>query len=101
MQTTHDITTRLGKRGTVVIPQALRRQAGLQEGDLLVAELREDGILLRVAVAVPVEIYTPERRAEFLLANATDADDLVAAGREVASWGVDSAAILARIGRSS
>jgi len=40
--------------------------AGLEERALVIAEEREDGILLRPAVAMPVEIYT-ERKAEFLL----------------------------------
>ncbi|HTV82117.1 MAG TPA: AbrB/MazE/SpoVT family DNA-binding domain-containing protein [Acidobacteriaceae bacterium] len=63
-------TTRIGKRRTLVIPARLRQRFALREGDLLVTEEREDGILLRPAVAVPVEIYTPERKAEFLLNNA-------------------------------
>jgi len=37
----------------------------LEEGALVIAEEREDGILLRPAVAMPVEIYTSERKAEF------------------------------------
>lgn len=68
-------TTRIGKRGTLVIPAKLRQRFALQEGDLLVTEEREDGILLRPAVAVPVEIYTPDRKAEFLLNNAVTQED--------------------------
>ncbi|MGA7884535.1 MAG: AbrB/MazE/SpoVT family DNA-binding domain-containing protein [Acidobacteriaceae bacterium] len=68
-------TTRIGKRGTLVIPVKLRQRFALQEGDLLVTEEREDGILLRPAIAVPVEIYTPERKAEFLLNNAVTQED--------------------------
>jgi AbrB family looped-hinge helix DNA binding protein len=68
-------TARIGKRGTLVIPAKLRQRFALQEGDLLVTEEREDGILLRPAVAVPVEIYTPERKAEFLLNNAVTRED--------------------------
>ena len=62
-------TAKLGKRGTLVIPAKLRQRFALKEGDLLVTEEREDGILLRPAVAVPVEIYTPRRKAEFALNN--------------------------------
>jgi len=54
-------TAKIGKRGTLVIPAKLRQRFALKEGDLLVTEVREDGILLRPAVAVPVEIYTPQR----------------------------------------
>jgi AbrB family looped-hinge helix DNA binding protein len=82
-------TSKVGKRGTIVVPAELRRRYGLEEGALVIAESREDGILLRPAVAVPVEIYTPERRAEFLLSNAVDADDYRAAVREVEKLGLD------------
>jgi len=40
-------TTRVGRRGTVVIPVRLRKQLGLDEGDLMVAEAVDEGILLR------------------------------------------------------
>ncbi|MBI2302192.1 MAG: AbrB/MazE/SpoVT family DNA-binding domain-containing protein [Armatimonadetes bacterium] len=46
-------TTKVGKRGTLVIPAALRRQYHLAEGSLVIAEARDDGILLRPARAVP------------------------------------------------
>ena len=37
-------TSRVGKRGTVVIPAALRRRFGIEEGSLVIAEDREEGI---------------------------------------------------------
>lgn len=83
------ITSRVGKRGTIVVPAALRRQYGLEEGALVIAEEREDGILLRPAVAFPVEIYSRERRAEFLLNNAVDEDDYRNAVAEVQKLGLD------------
>lgn len=79
----------VGKRGTVVIPAAMRRRYGLKEGTLIVAESRDDGILLRPAVALPVEIYTPERIAEFLLSNAVDAGDYESAREGVRKLGLD------------
>ncbi len=82
-------TSKIGKRGTLVIPAALRRRFGLDEGTLVIAEEREDGILIRPAVAVAVETYTPERRAEFLLSNAVDEDDYALAVREVRKMGLD------------
>ena len=82
-------TSRVGKRGTVVIPAPLRRRFGIEEGSLVIAEERPEGILIRPAVALPVESYTPERRAEFLLSNAVDADDYAAAVREVREMGLD------------
>lgn len=56
-------TSRVGKRGTVVIPVKLRQRFGLMEGTLLIAEEQSDGILLRPAAAIPTEIYSNERKA--------------------------------------
>ena len=39
--------------------------------------------------SVPVEIYTPERGAEFLLSNAVDVKDYRAALEEVRKLGID------------
>jgi len=63
-------TSKVGKRGAIVVPARLRRNFGIQEGAFIIAEERPDGILIRPAAAVPIEIYTPERKAEFLLSNA-------------------------------
>jgi AbrB family looped-hinge helix DNA binding protein len=86
-------TGRIGKRGTLVIPAALRRRFGIEEGNLVIAEEREDGILIRPAVAVPVETYSPRRRAEFLLSNAVDAKDYARAVKDVRAMGLDPAGI--------
>ena len=85
--------SKVGKRGTVVIPAPLRRRFGIEEGSLVVTEATEDGILIRPAVAVPVEVYTPRRKAEFLLSNAIDADDYAWAVEEVRRMGLDSKAV--------
>jgi hypothetical protein len=45
------------ERGTVIIPSELRRKYRLDDGSLLVAEEKADGILLRPVVAVLVKIY--------------------------------------------
>lgn len=86
-------TSKVGKRGTVVVPARLRRRFGIEEGSLVVAQECEDGILIRPAVAVPVEIYTPERKAEFLLSNAVDEQDYQAAVGEVKKMGLDPSKI--------
>ena len=86
-------TAKVGKRGTVVIPAALRRRFGLEEGSLVVVEVRDEGILIRPAVAMPVEIYSPERRAEFLLSTAVDAEDYARALEEVRRMGLDPATV--------
>jgi AbrB family looped-hinge helix DNA binding protein len=67
--------SRVGRRGTVVLPAKLRRRLGIEEGSFVVAEERDNGILIRPAAVVPLEIYTPERRAEFLLNNALTTED--------------------------
>ncbi len=82
-------TTKVGKRGAIIVPAALRREFGIEEGSLVITEAREDGILIRPAVALPVEIYSPERKAEFLLSNALDAADYEAAVRQVKKMGLD------------
>ena len=82
-------TTKIGKRGTVVIPAELRRRYGFEEGSLVVAEGRAEGVLLRPVVALPLEIYTPERKAEFLLNNAITPEDYSWAVKEVRKMGVD------------
>ena len=87
-------TSRVGKRGTIVIPAALRRRFGIEEGSLVIAEDREEGILIRPAVALPLESYTPKRRAQFLLSNAVDGEDYARAEEEVRKLGLDPAAIL-------
>lgn len=89
-------TSKVGKRGAIVVPARLRRKFGIEEGGLVVAEERSDGILIRPAVAIPVEIYTPERKAEFLLSNAVDANDFQAAVTEVKKMGVNPSKILHR-----
>lgn len=82
-------TARIGKRGSFVIPAWLRRQVGLEEGSTVIAEERDGGVLIRPAAVVPIENYTPERKAQFLLSNAVDARDYAAAVRKVRAMGLD------------
>lgn len=81
--------TTVGSRGTVVIPADLRRRYGLEEGSTVIAEPREDGLLLRPATVLPLETYSRERKAEFLLTNATDEDDYRRAVQAVREMGLD------------
>jgi AbrB family looped-hinge helix DNA binding protein len=83
------LASKVGRRGTVVLPAKLRRRLGIEEGSFVVAEEREDGILIRPAAVIPVEIYTAEHRAEFLLNNAVDAEDYRRARAEVKRMGLD------------
>ena len=86
-------TSKVGKRGTVVVPARLRRKFGIEEGRLVIAEERPDGILIRPALALPIEFYTPERKAEFLLSNAVNTEDYRAALAEVKKMGLEPANI--------
>jgi bifunctional DNA-binding transcriptional regulator/antitoxin component of YhaV-PrlF toxin-antitoxin module len=54
-------TGRVGKRGTFVIPAPLRERYGFAEGTLVIAEPREDGVLLRPAIAQPLDDEFRER----------------------------------------
>jgi bifunctional DNA-binding transcriptional regulator/antitoxin component of YhaV-PrlF toxin-antitoxin module len=87
-------TAKVGKRGTIVVPVRLRKQYGIKEGVLVTAEARQEGILIHPAVVVPLETYTPERKAEFLLSTATSATDYRKARKEVRKLGVDIEGIL-------
>lgn len=86
-------TSSVGRRGQTVIPASLRRRFGLVEGQLMVFEETPEGILIRPAVALPVEAYTPQRKAELLLNNAADAKDYTDAVKAVRKMGLDPDAI--------
>lgn len=60
---------------------------------MIIAEAMADGILLRPAAVVPVEIYSDARRAEFLLNNAVGPDEYGWAVEEVRRMGLDPDAI--------
>lgn len=86
-------TVKVGKRGAVVIPAKMRRKFGMDEGALLIIEDEGNRLAMRPAVAVPLEIYPAERKAEFLLQNAVDEKDYLRALREVKSMGLNPAKI--------
>ena len=81
----------IGKRGTVVIPAKLRKRYKLVEGSPLLVEEREDGLYMRPAVTTPVEveIYTPERLAEFFLNNVMTREGYLEARKDVEAMGID------------
>jgi AbrB family looped-hinge helix DNA binding protein len=81
--------SKVGKRGTVVIPARLRRRYGIEEGSVVLVEEGPDGVVIRPAAAVPLEVYSPERRAAFLLENATDAEDYARVRDEVIAMGLN------------
>ena len=52
-------------RGVITLPAKLRLALGLKAEDQLIAETTPEGLLLRPAVTLPLELYTPERVREF------------------------------------
>jgi antitoxin PrlF len=61
MKTTLTMTS----RGNVTLPAKLRRALGLKSDDQLIAETTPEGLLLRPAVTLPVEMYSEKRIREF------------------------------------
>lgn len=61
MKTTLTVTS----RGVVTLPAKLRQALGLKPDDQLIAETTPEGLLLRPAVTLPVELYTDKRIREF------------------------------------
>ena len=58
-------TVTINSRGVVTLPAKLRQAMGLQTDDQLIAETTAEGLLLRPAITLPVEIYSPAREREF------------------------------------
>ena len=58
-------TLTLTNRGVVTLPAKLRRALGLRADDQLIAETTPEGLLLRPAVTLPVEMYSEKRIREF------------------------------------
>jgi antitoxin PrlF len=61
MKTTLTMTS----RGVVTLPAKLRLVLGLKPEDHLIAETTPEGLLLRPAITLPVEVYTDKRIREF------------------------------------
>ncbi len=85
--------SKIGKRGTITLPARFRRRFGLAVGTPVIAEARQEGILIRRAKNNELEIYSRERQAEFLRSNAVDAEDYQRACKEVRRLGLDPARI--------
>lgn len=58
-------TLTVTSRGVVTLPAKLRKALGLKADDQLIAETTPEGLLLRPAVTLPVEMYSEERIREF------------------------------------
>ena len=81
--------SKVGKRGMVALPAKLRKRFGIEEGAYIIAEARDEGILIRPAAVTPVEMYTPERVTGFLLGSAVDKPSYAKAVATVRRMGLD------------
>lgn len=73
-------TISVSGRGLIAIPAEMRKAAGIRPQDTLLAETTPEGILLRPALTLPIEIYSPERIAEFDSAESELAEELTKRG---------------------
>jgi bifunctional DNA-binding transcriptional regulator/antitoxin component of YhaV-PrlF toxin-antitoxin module len=58
-------TIQINSRGNLTLPKPMRKMLGLEKGGVVMAEPSGQGILLKPAVAFPIEMYTDSRVAEF------------------------------------
>ena len=58
-------TVTVTSRGLVTLPAKLRKVLGLKADDQLIAETTPEGLLLRPAVTLPIEMYSDKRVREF------------------------------------
>lgn len=58
-------TLTVSSRGVVTLPAKFRAALGIHADDLVIAETTPEGILLRPAVTLPVEMYSAARIGEF------------------------------------
>ena len=58
-------TLTMTSRGVVTLPAKLRQALGLKADDQLIAETTPQGLLLRPAVTLPIELYSEQRIREF------------------------------------
>lgn len=67
--------TKLGEKGQITIPRSILKAAGIAPESSVVLEAIADGaIMIRLATAYPIEIYSDERVKEFEEANSIPAD---------------------------
>lgn len=81
-------TVYVGQSGDVPLPPSIRDRAGISAGTAVTLEARDGMVIVRTS-DLDAEVYTPERKAEFLLSNAIDAADYAVACDEVRKMGLD------------
>ena len=63
-------TLTINSRGVITLPAKLRQALGLKADDQLIAQTTPEGLLLRPAVTLPLEMYSEQRIQEFDAAEA-------------------------------
>lgn len=59
-------TVKLGRNGQLSLPKAVMKRLHLRGNEILLLDVTRDGVIqLRPAAALPIEMYTLERIAEF------------------------------------
>lgn len=86
-------TIKMGKRGTLVLPAKMRKQFGLEDGSLLVTEVKDGEIRLRPALLYEPEVWSPEETAYFILINSMTREEWDRNLPHVLELGVDPAQI--------
>jgi bifunctional DNA-binding transcriptional regulator/antitoxin component of YhaV-PrlF toxin-antitoxin module len=81
-------TVHIGQDGDVQLPLSIRELAGISAGSAVTLEARNGLIIVR-ASDLDAEVYSPHRKAEFLLSNAVDAKDYAEACEEVRKLGIE------------
>ena len=79
----------LGKRRVLSLPPDMCKRYGFEEGQPLVVEEREEGVLLSPAATVPVRRYSLKEKAAFTLNNAPTKAAYKAARVRVRKMGFD------------
>ena len=59
-------TVRLGRNGQLSLPRSVMKRLQLRGNETLLLDVTDEGVIrLRPAAVLPIEMYTPERIAEF------------------------------------
>ena len=81
------MAARVDDDGNLVIPEEFRRKHGLDRDAKVVVESTDEGLMLRPVSSLSRHTYSDERRAEFLLSNATKRRSTARPSRASGPWG--------------